>query len=90
MADNIIVSRNKGRIFDKICLKLGWSRGSLGGIKKRCRWQAAGTPAVDANSHEAYPVQTGDMAWDVTNSYAYICSVAPTASTAATFVKMHA
>ena len=90
MSDNIIAAKNKSRIFDKICLKLGWPRGGCSGIKRRCRWEADGTPAVDANSHAAYPVKTGDLAYDYTNDYAYIDSVAPTASTAATFVKLHA
>lgn len=90
MADTVIAARNKGRVLDKICLKLGWARGSIGGIKKRARWYSAGTPAVDAGSQATYPVATGDLAWDVTNSYAYIATVAPTANTAATFVKLHA
>ncbi len=90
MTNKLAVSHDKGRTFDKICLKLGWSRGSLGGIKKISRWQAAGTPAVDANSHTTYPVKTGDLVWDTTGENAYICTVAPTANTAATFVKLHA
>jgi hypothetical protein len=89
MADTVVVSRNS-RVFDKICLKLTWPRGSIGGIRRRAKWSAAGTPAVDAGSQATYPVAVGDLAWDYTNSYAYICSVAPTANTAATFVKMHA
>lgn len=89
MANKIEVSRNS-RVFDKICTKLTWPRGSIAGIRRRAKWSAAGTPAVDAASQDTYPVQTGDLAWDYTNSYAYICSVAPTANTAATFVKLHA
>jgi len=90
MADNIIATSRRSRVFDKICLKLGWPRGSIGGLRRKAKWHAAGTPAVDAGSQATYPVATGDLAWDVTNSYAYICSVAPTANTAATFVKLHA
>jgi hypothetical protein len=89
MADTVVPSRNS-RVFDKICLKLTWPRGTIGGIRRRAKWSANGTPAVDAGSQASYPVQTGDLAWDYSNSYAYICSVAPTANTAATFVKMHA
>ena len=76
-------------MFDKICLKLGWPRGTLAGLRRRAKWYAAGTPSVDAGSQATYPVATGDLAYDTTNAYAFICSVAPTASTAATFIKMH-
>lgn len=90
MGNTVVASKDKGRIFDKICLKLGWSRGSLGGIKKRARWQCTETPAVDSGSQAAYPVQVGDLAYDTTNKYAWICSVAPAAGTAASFIKLHA
>jgi len=90
MTNNIIAAKDRARVFHKICIKLGWSRGSLGAIIKKARWFSDGTPAVDANSHTTYPVKTGELAYDYTNNYGYICSVAPTASTAATFVKLHA
>jgi hypothetical protein len=90
MANNIIAASRRSSIFDKICLKLRWPRGSIGGLRRKAKWYAAGTPAVDANSHTTYPVSIGDLAWDTTNSYAYINTVAPTANTAATFVKLHA
>ena len=90
MADNIEAAQNKSRIRDVIFEKLGWRRGALGAIAERAKWQADGTPAVDAGSQATYPVAAGDLAYDYTNVYAYICSVAPTANTAATFVKMHA
>ena len=90
MSDNIIASASGARILDKIAYKLGWTRGTIGAIRARAKWKAAGTPAVDAGSQATYPVVTGDLAYDYTNGYAYICSVAPTANTAATFVKMHA
>jgi len=90
MATNIAIGRDKGRIFDKICRKLGWGRGALGALKRRARWQADGTPVVVAGDQGTYPVETGDLAYDYTNDYAYICSVAPAASTAATFIKLHA
>ena len=56
---------------------------------KRSIWHSAGVPAVDANSHTTYPIKVGDFAIDTTNSNAYICSVAPTANTAATFILMN-
>ena len=90
MADKLESAPQGAKIFDLICLKLGWARGSLGGIKKICRWKAAGVPAVDAGSQATYPVATGDLAWDYTNEHAYIATVAPAANTAATFVKLHA
>lgn len=90
MTNNLSAVKNKGRAFDSICRKLGWTRGSLAAIKHKCKWYSDSTPAVDANSHGTYPVQLGEMAYDHTGDAAYICSVKPTASTAATFVKMHA
>lgn len=90
MADTVVAAGRKSRVFDKICLKLRWPRGSIGGLRRRARWYSNGVPAVDIGSQAAYPVRTGDLAWDYTNSHAYIATVAPTANTAATFVKMHA
>jgi len=90
MADTVVAVSHRSRVFDKVCLKLGWPRGSIGGLRRRAKWYAAGTPAVNAGSQATYPVATGDLAWDATNSYAYICTVAPTANTDATFVKLHA
>ena len=90
MTDNLNAARYGSSVLNKICLKLAWGRGTIGALRRKAKWFAAGTPAVDAGSQATYPVETGDLAFDVTNSYAYICSVAPTANTAATFVKMHA
>ena len=90
MADNLIAAQDKSRVFNKICLKLRWPRGSIGGIKRRARWHSDGAPAVDAGSQATYPVKLGDLAYDFTNDAGYIASVEPTANTAATFVKMHA
>lgn len=90
MSDNIAAARAHANVFDKICYKLGWGRGTMGAIRKRARWVASGTPAVDAGSQATYPVAASDLAYDYTNGYAYVCTVAPTANTAATFVKLHA
>ncbi len=90
MSNTVIATSRKSRVFDQICLKLTWPRGSISGLRKRAKWHSDGTPAVDAASQATYPVAVGDLAWDYTNSYAYIATVAPTANTAATFVKMHA
>jgi hypothetical protein len=90
MADNIEVAQNHGRVLDKILYKLGVQRGTIGALRRKARWVSDGTPVVDAGSHTTYPVATADLVYDHTNEYAYICTVAPTASTDATFVKLHA
>ena len=90
MVNKIEFKHNNSRILDKIFEKLGWTRGTIGAIRRRAQWSAAGVPAVDSGSQNTYPVETGDLAWDYTNGDAYICTVAPAASTAATFVKLHA
>lgn len=54
-------------------------------------WVAASAdPAVDAGSQGTYPVSVGDFAYRVDTDEAFICSVAPTANTAATFIQLHA
>ena len=92
MADNIIKAKDGERVLSKIAKKLtlsaNGSRAGLSAARNRA-WWAKGVPAVDANSHEDFPVQLGDPAYDNTNNDAYVCTVKPTASTAATFVKMN-
>lgn len=90
MTTKLEFKHNNSRIFDQICHKLGWPRGGCQGIKKRARWSANGTPAVDSGDQNSYPVKTSDLAWDYGGSNAYICTVAPAAATNATFVKLHA
>lgn len=88
MANKLEAAGSGSRIRDKIFRSLGWGRGALGAIARKSKWQAAGTPAVDAASQDTYPVALGDLAWDYTNSLPYICTVVPAANTAATFVKL--
>ena len=93
MADNIVKAKNGERVLSKIfkalTLSSNGSKAGLAAARKRA-WWSAGAPTVDAASQETYPVQLGDLAYDVTNSQGHICTVVPTASTAATFVKLHA
>ena len=84
------VRTNEAGILDKSGEKLGWTRGTVGAIRKRAQWSADGAPAVDIADRDDYPVKAGDLAWDYTNGDAYICTVAPTGSVNATFVKLHA
>jgi hypothetical protein len=61
------------------------------GFRERRMWVSASSdPAVDANSHTTYPVAVGDCALRADTEAAFICTVAPTANTAATFVQVSA
>lgn len=92
MADNIIKAKDGERvlskIFKKIQLSSNGSRSAMAAARKRA-WWAKGVPAVDAASQDNFPVQLGDLAYDNTNDDAYVCTVVPAASTAATFVKIN-
>ncbi len=90
MSNTVIATSRKSRIFDKICLKLTWPRGSISGLRKRAKWHSNGVPAVDNGSQATYPAKVGDLAWDYNSGHAYICTVKVSATTSATFVKMHA
>ena len=93
MTTLIVKAKDGERVLSKwfktLALSSNGSRAGLAAMKKRA-WWAAGTPAVDATDQDTYPVQLGDPAYDTTNDLAYICSVVPTASTNATFVKCQA
>ena len=70
-----------------------WRKLGRGGHAPRGRrvWVAQDAdPAVDAASQGTYPVQIDDFAYRVDDDEAFICTVAPTANTAATFVQLHA
>lgn len=90
MPTKLEFKHNNSRIFDKICEKLGWTRGTIGAIRKRAQWSADGTPVVDMAQYASHPVKKGDLAWDYSGSNAYICTVSVAAATNATFVKLHA
>ena len=93
MANNIIKcksgSQTIAKIMKKIAISTGGSGAAINTLKKQC-WYSDGMPVVDANSHETYPAVIGNLAYDYTNDDSYICTVTPTASTAATFVKINA
>jgi len=102
MANSLTVVKSQRRVFSKILQRLlrGTSYitaadGSLHSLNLR-KWQkrvwyaASADPAVDANSHDTYPVEIGDLAYREDTDEAFICSVAPAAATAATFIQMHA
>ena len=77
-----------GAIWAKIMLRLKHGRG---GIQHRRVWVCQDAdPLVDANSHGTYPVSIGDWAYRVDTDEVFICSVAPAASTASTFIQLHA
>lgn len=90
---NISIAENKGRVFDSICRKLGWSRGGCQGLKKRAKFYSTGAPVIakeDIADYAGVCAITGDLAYDYGNDYAYILTVAPAAATDSTFVKLHA
>lgn len=76
------------QIWAKIWLRLKHGRN---GPQKRRAWVAASAdPAVDAGSHATYPVAIGDFAYRIDSDEVFICSVAPAANTAASFIQCHA
>jgi hypothetical protein len=87
MADNLNKAPHNDQLMKKAMTALG--KRSLQHLTQRL-WYSEGVPAVDAGSQATYPVATGDFAYDITNNHVYVCTVAPTAGVAATFVKMHA
>ena len=79
---------NKSAVWAKIRLRLKHRR--HGFKPARCWVAAAADPYVDAGSQATYPVQIGDLAYRVDTDEVFICSVAPAAATAATFIQCHA
>lgn len=102
MGDSLTITKSPRRVFSKILQRLfrGASYitaadGSLHSLNLR-RWQkhvwfaATADPAVDAGSQDTYPVRLGELAYREDTDEAFICSVAPTANTNATFIQLHA
>ncbi len=102
MADSLTITKSPRRVFSKILQRLlrGTSYitaadGSLHSLNLR-RWQkrvwyaASADPAVDSGSQDEFPVEKGDLAYREDTDEAFICSVAPAATTDATFIQMHA
>jgi len=101
MADTLVVPRNGSRVLSKILQRLqrGSSMTTTANQKsslnishfKRHIWVATSAdPAVDAGSQDSYPVSVGDLAYRLDTDEVFVCSVAPAAATAATFIQMHA
>jgi hypothetical protein len=94
MADTVIKPARGAMVMAKWFKKLGLSangpKAGLAAMINRCWYAASADPAVDAGSQATYPVQVGDPAYRVDSDEAFICSVAPTANTAATFVQLNA
>jgi hypothetical protein len=95
MADNTTILPAKSgantikKIFEAMSVSSNGIVSAMGVLVKKA-WTCSGAPTVDAASQATYPVAIGDMLWDYTNSAGYTCTVAPTANTAGTFVKVHA
>ena len=103
MADNIMLAKNGKRVFSKILQRLQRGSNMSTGIDQRSSlnvakfiqrvWvtpSTAADPSVDAGSQATYPVAIGDLAYRKDTDEVFICSVAPAAATAATFIQMHA
>ena len=101
MADTVAIAKNGSRVLGKILQRVARgaavtgkrAQGStinLNKLKQRVWVAASADPAVDSGSQAAYPVEIGDLAYRVDTDEAFICSVAPAAATAATFIQMHA
>jgi len=93
MADTVIKPKRGSAVMAKWVKRVKWSangaRAGLDAATRRCWYSEAADPAVDAGSQAAYPVQIGDPAYRVDSDEAFICSVAPAAATAATFIQVH-
>jgi len=91
MADSLTAKVGSNHaLFAKIMKRLKWGRNNINRVRHRCWYAAAADPAVDAGSQATYPVEIGDLAYRVDSDEVFICSVAPAANTAATFIQCHA
>ena len=101
MADTLTHARNGGRVWAKILQRL--ERGSNMSTKiaqgsdtsvakiKRNMWIAVSAdPAIDAGSQGTYPLSIEQLVYRIDTDEVFICSVAPAAATAATFIQLHA
>lgn len=103
MADTLtVVKGSHRRVFSKILQRILRSAsyttaadGSLHSLRLR-RWQkevwvsASADPSVDSGSQGTFPVKIGNLVYREDTDEVFICSVAPAASTDATFIQMHA
>jgi hypothetical protein len=97
MADTVALAKNGGRVVGKILQRL--ERGSsmttskmqksnmnVSRLKRRVWVAASADPAIDSGSQDTYPAEIGDWAYRVDSDEAFICSVAPAATTNASFI----
>jgi len=89
MADTLNAKYGRtSAVWNAIWKKLGQRRT---GLKQRRVWVAASAdPNVDSGSQDTYPVAVSDFAYRVDSGEAFICTVAPAATTDSTFVQLHA
>lgn len=102
MADTLTVTKSPRRVFSKILQRLfrGTSYitaadGSLHSqnfrrLQKEVWFAASADPSVDQGSQNTYPVKIGNFAYREDTDEAFICSVAPAATTDAVFIQLHA
>jgi len=78
-----ILKKTAGQTYDEV-IQFGSTR------KIRNVYHHTTTPTLDAaTGYLLWPVKRGDLVLDTGADAVYICEVEPTASTAATFTKIH-
>ena len=94
MADTIVTKAKDGEAFlhawfKRLKLSSNGANAGLTAMKRRCWYSSDSDPAVTAASRAVAPVQVGDPALRIDTDEAFICSAAPTATTAAAFIQLH-
>lgn len=102
MADSLTITKSPRRVFSKILQRLRRGTGyitaadgnltnlNLRAWQKRVWYAASADPGVDSGSQDTYPVELGDLVYREDTDEAFICSVAPAATTDAVFIQLHA
>jgi len=91
MADSLSAKYGSNHAkFAAIMKRFKWGRNNINRARHRVWVAAAADPAVDAGSQATYPVEIGDLAYRIDSDEVFVCSVAPAAATAATFIQCHA
>jgi len=96
MATNIVVPGNKSRALNRWLKRAGRMATAKGlggkGHMRRRMWYASAAPSCVSAQYSTQPyaqLQLGDLAIDVTNDNAYICTVVVASDTDATFSKIN-
>ncbi len=87
MTNTVILAKDGSTVWMKILRVLKHRAAS--GIKRRMWYTADADPAVDSLSQDSLPVKVGDFAYRVDDNETFICTVAPAATTDATFVQLN-